>query len=92
MFLLCKWWIQKISEEMTVSWRGDGHGQKLVFEAYSRKYNPFVFVSAEENYKKMFVWAVVAELLDPSLYCVHYITVETELPVKTELKKIKRAQ
>jgi hypothetical protein len=33
-----------------------------------------------------------AELLDPSLYCVHYITVETELPVKTELKKIKRAQ
>jgi hypothetical protein len=33
-----------------------------------------------------------AELLDLSLYCVHYITVETELTVKTELKKIRRAQ
>ncbi len=45
-----------------------------------------------KNGKKISVWVVVAELLDPSLYCVHYITLETELPVKTELKKIKRAQ
>ncbi len=52
MFLLCKWWIQKISEGMTVCERGGDHGQKTVFEVYSRQYNPFVFVSAEEKWKK----------------------------------------
>ncbi len=95
MLLLCQWWIKKISEGMTVCWRGNGHGQKPVFEAYSRQCNPFVFVSNDEKWKKNFRGGGgrrFAELLDLSMYCVHYITVETELPLKTELKKMKRTQ
>jgi len=73
---------------------GCRHGQKTGFEAYSRRYNPFFSFLLRKNGKKFreVGGRRFAELRDPSLYCLHNITVETELPVRTKLKKINRAE
>jgi hypothetical protein len=45
-----QWWISRKSMRRCRFIRGGGgHGEKPVFEAYSRQYNPYYFVFVEEK-------------------------------------------